>query len=538
MCNLWNVPGYAVSFGSPTLTTDPYGDMIIYTVNTGATALSTGQPARSIAVWNSTAAIINTYQSSSTLSQNGQSEIYGNSSNSYWFYRPALGQQIDSRIEGNTYFPLSGTIPATPQYGVVSLFAVDQADQELIYTSLPSTLGSASYPTANNYIQYAISINPTNIGTVLWSQTYTRPAGNITIDFSQNNLGNGVFCMFQKETRLWMGFSTTTGNLLWTAANPEIDNHMYGVTGGIDNGMLYSGDSSGTGGQIYAYNVTTGALIFDTSSGSMGYGGYWINTPSAVKAIAAGNVYWGQTEHSPGPNLEPVEYLGDINATTGASIWNITCWPGATSIADGYLVCLNNYDNQLYSFGMGPTATTVQTPLAGINEGQSLAIQGTVLDISSGTKQDTVAKQFPQGVAAVSDASMTAYMEYVYMQNPIPTNTTGVPVQVTLIDPNGNTINLPAVTTDMDGHYSLDYTVPNVPGTYTAIATFHGTDAYWPSYSETTFQVDSVASPTAAPTSTPTSVADMYFIPAIAGLFILIIVVAIVLALLMLRKKP
>ena len=44
MCNLWNVPGYAVSFGSPTLTTDPYGDMIIYTVNTGATALSTGQP--------------------------------------------------------------------------------------------------------------------------------------------------------------------------------------------------------------------------------------------------------------------------------------------------------------------------------------------------------------------------------------------------------------------------------------------------------------------------------------------------------------
>ncbi len=43
---------------------------------------------------------------------------------------------------------------------------------------------------------------------------------------------------------------------------------------------------------------------------------------------------------------------------------------------------------------------------------------------------------------------------------------------------------------------------------------------------------------TPAPTAEPVqSTADMYFIPAIAGLFVLIIIVAIVLALLMLRKK-
>ena len=43
---------------------------------------------------------------------------------------------------------------------------------------------------------------------------------------------------------------------------------------------------------------------------------------------------------------------------------------------------------------------------------------------------------------------------------------------------------------------------------------------------------------TAAPTPIPASVADTYFIPAIAGLFVLIIIVLIVVVLLMLRKKP
>ncbi len=80
---------------------------------------------------------------------------------------------------------------------------------------------------------------------------------------------------------------------------------------------------------------------------------------------------------------------------------------------------------------------------------------------------------------------------------------------------------------------------PNISGNYTVIATFHGTNGYYPSYSETTFVVAephatiAPASPTPAP-----SAADLYFVPAIAGLFVLIIIVAIVLAMLMLRKRP
>ena len=119
-----------------------------------------------------------------------------------------------------------------------------------------------------------------------------------------------------------------------------------------------------------------------------------------------------------------------------------------------------------------------------------------------------------------------------------PSNATGVPVSFTVIDPNGNIINLPTVTSDTTGNYSLAYKAPDVPGQYTVITSYQGTNSNYPSYSETSFYVNSAPAATNAPTATPTSVADMYFVPAIAGLFVVIIIEAIVLALLMLRKHP
>jgi hypothetical protein len=130
-------------------------------------------------------------------------------------------------------------------------------------------------------------------------------------------------------------------------------------------------------------------------------------------------------------------------------------------------------------------------------------------------------------------------MAYVYQQQgTIESNTTGVSVDITLIDPNGNIVNEPAVTSDASGHYALDYNANSVAGMYTVIANFVGSNAYYPSYSETSFVVNAAPSATSAPTATPTSVADMYFVPAIAGLFVLIIIVLVVVVLLMLRKRP
>jgi hypothetical protein len=105
------------------------------------------------------------------------------------------------------------------------------------------------------------------------------------------------------------------------------------------------------------------------------------------------------------------------------------------------------------------------------------------------------------------------------------------------LDSNGNYRNIGTATTDATGSYSLTWT-PDIPGDYTVIATFHSTNGYWGSYSETSFAVAQAPAATATPTPTPQSVADMYFVPAIAGLFVVIIIIGVVLALLMLRKRP
>ncbi len=41
-----------------------------------------------------------------------------------------------------------------------------------------------------------------------------------------------------------------------------------------------------------------------------------------------------------------------------------------------------------------------------------------MVDISAGTKQAEQAARFPNGVPVVADESMSAWMEYVYMQKP------------------------------------------------------------------------------------------------------------------------
>ena len=159
-------------------------------------------------------------------------------------------------------------------------------------------------------------------------------------------------------------------------------------------------------------------------------------------------------------------------------------------------------------------------------------------DISAGTKQTEQVADFPNGVPVASDASMSQWMGYVYQQQPVPTNFTGVTVTLTAIDPNGNYITLGKATTDANGLFSYSWQTPQVPGKYTITATFAGTNGYWASNAQTAVTVQSAPSATSAPTPTPTSVADTYFVPAIAGLFVLIIVVGAVLALLMLRKHP
>jgi hypothetical protein len=162
-------------------------------------------------------------------------------------------------------------------------------------------------------------------------------------------------------------------------------------------------------------------------------------------------------------------------------------------------------------------------------------IKGTVTDTSPGTEEYALTTRFPNGVPAVSDESMSDWMQYVYMQFPRPTNTNGVPVNIDVIDSNGNYRNIGTTNSDASGTFSYAWK-PDISGSYTVIASFAGSKAYYPSSAETAFVIDETAT-TPAPTAMQvTSMSDMYFIPAIVGLFIFVAVLSAV-TILTLRKR-
>ena len=166
-----------------------------------------------------------------------------------------------------------------------------------------------------------------------------------------------------------------------------------------------------------------------------------------------------------------------------------------------------------------------------------MIIKGTITDTSPGLKTPSMVARFPNGVAAVSDASQSAWMLYVWKQFEAPTNATGVPLTVSVVDSNGNYRTIGTTTSDSLGSYSFSW-VPDIAGKYAVYVTFAGSNAYYGSTAANSFVVNE-AHPTEAPTATPTqSAADLYFLPAIAGLLVAIIVIGLVLALLIMKKRP
>jgi hypothetical protein len=226
-----------------------------------------------------------------------------------------------------------------------------------------------------------------------------------------------------------------------------------------------------------------------------------------------------------------------LNLTTGKEVWTIEAFDvtSGPAISDGVMVTLNAYDNQIYAYGKGPSKMSVTAPDVAATVGTTVVIRGTVTDISAGSQQQAVAANFPNGLPCISDASMSHFMEAVYMQQSMPTNTTGVDVTVDAIDPNGNFVHLGTATSDASGLFSYAWPTPDIPGKYTIIATFAGSESYYTSYSETACFV-SEAAPTTPPPQYPIPID--YTMAIIGAAIAVIIAVAIVGLILLLRKRP
>jgi outer membrane protein assembly factor BamB len=391
----------------------------------------------------------------------------------------------------------------------------------------------------------AINLKPGSEGQVMWSKYYPVAPNNVTRKLIAVDAETGTFVFQDKETLELTGCSLADGNKLWSQVPNDANWDTMRSTSLAAYGKLYV---SGFDGILHCYDMKTGNLLWTYGNGGPGNSTYagletaWGHYPIFVDVIADGKVYLGTTEHSPDSPFYKAAQYRCIDANTGEELWTIMGWGtgmyvGQSNIvADGFYIYLNCYDQKIYSLGKGPSAMTVEAPKAAIELGKSLVISGTVTDISAGTKQAEQAARFPNGVPAVSDESMTSWMEYVYMQKPHPTDVTGVPVTINVVDANGNYREIGLVTSDSNGFFSLNWK-PDIEGKYTVYASFGGSESYWSSNAVTSFAVDPAA-PTQAPAQAPiTSMADTYIVPGIIAI-ILAIAVGFAITILVLRKRP
>jgi outer membrane protein assembly factor BamB len=404
-----------------------------------------------------------------------------------------------------------------------------------------ASFGTVSFDGAN---VTAVSLKPDTRGTVLWTKRFPPAENNITRALANWDPKRGVFILADKETGAMNGYSLTNGEKVWGPTGPTNDYAYFRTFPAVAYGKIYF---SGYGGILYCYDVTNGNLLWTYGNGGPGnstfagletsYGTY----PYFIDVVADGKIFLGTTEHSPNsPFYKDAKYRA-INATDGTEIWTLMGWGTGMDatydrVADGFFVFLNTYDMQIYSVGKGPSALTVTAPDVGVELGKSLVIRGAVTDIAAGTKQDVIAARFPNGVPAVSDASMGEWMQYVYMQKPKPTDATGVPVKIEVIDANNNRRTIGTATSDTLGTFTLAWT-PDIEGEYKVIATFEGSESYWPASAATSFVVD--PAPEAPPEVTiPPDNSATYATYSTIAIIIAIAIVGAVLALLMLRKRP
>jgi hypothetical protein len=347
------------------------------------------------------------------------------------------------------------------------------------------------------------------------------------------------------ETMTWKGYSLTTGAELWGPTEPDSNAwSYYGVQYVPAYGNFYTYDF---GGHVKAFNLQTGEKLWSYQTGSAGYEtpyGVWTLWTFTCGTVADGKFFVPEGHMYSPPLFHGAQQLA-INTTTGELVWSVLAFDvtSAPAIADGYMMTLNAYDNQIYCFGKGQTATTVSAPTTEIPVGSRVLITGTVTEQSPDIA----------GSPCVSDASMSDWMEYMYMQQPKPTNATGVPIKLTIYDPNGNSHDV-ATTSDAMGTYGAAWTPP-IEGLYQIIATFQGSESYFDSTATTYFLVGAAAaapSPTIAPatptppvtTATPTQSTSPSIAPsppgapigaefyvAIAAVVIIVVIAAIALAL-------
>ncbi|MGO8805824.1 MAG: PQQ-binding-like beta-propeller repeat protein [Candidatus Bathyarchaeia archaeon] len=504
-----------------TLVAGPNGETLSYTVGYTANGPM-------LTMWNASLCIQKASQANNIYFTYSAAQIW----------RPPQGATIDWSLGNNWSAQLAQTVSGVPITDPQSLTGIDNGIALVTAQPLSTEFGQGLAQGASNY-RIDAGYNATT-GQLLWGP-YNRTMTPYTTE--DIKLGDGKYFELTTETGLWKGYDLSTGKLLWASSFSETENSSWNYfqigQGVIGYGNLYSW---GLSGDVYCYNDTTGQLEWTWSAGSAGYdtpyGSFPLGTFNGNNILADGKLYIAAGHDYTPPVFQGAE-LYCLNATTGKEIFETLDYAvtGTAGLDDGYMVWDNGYDNQIYCYGTGPTRTTVTAPDVGVTTATPITITGTVTDISAGSQQNAVAMNFPNGLPAVSDASMSQFMEAVYQQQPMPNNITGVPVTIMVTDSNHNTRAIGTTTSNANGFYSLTWT-PDIAGNFTVNAVFAGTSGYYGSSANAAFYASPAT--TTAPTATPlTGLASNTTVEyGIAAIAIIIIVIGAVLAMLVTRKHP
>jgi hypothetical protein len=510
------------------------GSIAFYDVaNIGTSAA----PDYRLTVWNNTAMV---------------SMLLGPTGTDAWQWRPE-GNPVH---DGNTGFSLNVSIPASYVEGPKNTIENQTGSVRCVREGEYIIVGTNGINDERGTVQGQmtfLSLEQGNEGTKLRGTPFTPPYASL-----KENVSTGIFfggfsmtgvypeddvILFEssKQLKRW-GYSLETGEQLWES-EPEPQMNYYTLIANYYDGKLLT---CGYGGVILAYNITTGDILWNYTAKNVGWESPYGNYPINIFAICDGKIYTLTGEHSitqpmwRGPNIRC------INATDGTEIWSMLGF-GANGgahltgqymqMADGKVVGLNYFDNQIYCIGRGSSATTVSAPELVPTVGSSVMITGTVTDqTETGRRNTNDMFDFTlKGTPAISDEDMSAWMEYLFMNQGRPADAKGVEVVLETLDPNGNFYEIGNTTSDINGNYGIMWEPP-VPGEYQIIATFAGSAAYGPSYATTYMGVAEAPEPTPAPTPTPAPMTDTYVLGIGAGAIIAIIAVGLVL-ILMMRKR-
>jgi hypothetical protein len=522
-------------------------------------------------IWNSTESIW--WRSSygvkppKTLLDGSTNKPLTSTSNDYWMWRPGATTVGMSTTEtGAIYDGRNGysmNISVSSIYGPRNSILNQTGSILEVRSDEYVIVGAGGRNDERGLVQgflRAYSLKQNDWGRVMWDLAFTPPKANdayLNSTYSGDAGGpslirvspdDGIFVYEEKVTGKVFAYNLSTAQPIWTITE-GIQWYYYGMSASVHNGRVYTYARAGTG--LTAYNATNGNLLWNWTAPSVGYLESATTYPPLTLAFFVDEtghekVYFYSTE---GAGLDsPVRRDGAIfciDTNTGELLWRMTCWPGYGNqrlalpvISDSRILVLDVHDNQIYCFGKGPSAITVSAPQIIPALGASVMITGTVTDQSPyGRRNINGGFDFNlKGTPAISDASMDAWMEYMYHQRPKPTNANGVPVTLHAIDPNGNNIPIGTVTSDLTGVYGLKFT-PEVPGTYQIVANFEGSNSYGPSTAQTYMSV-SEASPTASPYPQITMPATETYIIGVGIAIIIAIAIGFIVTILVLRKRP